>query len=626
MFPQDQEIFNILLASISEGVIIVDDNQTIVEVNNAAEVIFGYKTKELINKKLELLLPSNYHKSHDKHFNAFMKKGKPRAMAESRDIFGLKKSGDIIAIEVQLNPFYIYHKHYVMALIKDISQRKETEKDLMLKSSALQSANNGVVITDAQKKDNPIIYFNPAFQRLTGYSSKEILNHNCRFLQGKDRDQEPLKKLREAIDKGESCQVTLRNYKKDGTLFWNDLYIMPITNKKGVLTHFIGIQNDVTKRRKAEAERNHFSNIFHESLNEIYVFDAQTLKFTNANFGAQKNIGYSLKELRTMTPLDIKPNYTEAQFRKEIEVLNNENVDKIEFESLHQRKSGSTYPVRVHLQRTILGDRELYVAIILDITEQKNYTEKLEKTVLERTKELSVALASEKELNELKTKFLSLVSHEFKTPLSAIQTSAILLGKYQLEEQQPKRDKHIKIISDKIVFLNNIINDFLSLEKLEKGKVNYTFTNFKLSKVMNEVVYNSNMLLKEGQKINYPENIEDISMDQDEKILELALTNLVNNAIKYSSEHSIIDIEITQNKEVTIFKVKDNGIGIPEKDQKNIFERYFRAENVLLTQGTGIGLNIVKEHVENLNGTIYFESTEQKGSVFTIELPNKAKT
>lgn len=626
MFPQDQQIFNILSDSISEGVIIVDDNQTIVEINAAAEVIFEYKKEELIKKKLNLLLPSNYHKSHDTHFNTFIKKGKKRAMGESSDIFGLRKSGDIIAIEVELNPFTIYHKHYVMALIKDVSQRKQMEKDLMLKSSALQSANNGIVITDAQKEDNPVIYFNPAFQRLTGYSSKEILNHNCRFLQGKDRDQEPLKKLREAIDKGESCQVTIRNYKKDGTLFWNDLYIMPIINKKGVLTNFIGIQNDVTKRKKAEAERNHFSNIFHESLNEIYVFDAKTLKFTNANYGAQKNIGYNLKELRNMTPVDIKPNYNETQYRKEIKVLDNKNVDKIEFETIHQRKSGSTYPVSIHLQRTKLGERELYVAIVLDITEQKNYTEKLEKTVFERTKELSVALASEKELNELKTKFLSLVSHEFKTPLSAIQTSAILLGKYQLENQQPKRDKHIKTISDKIVFLNNIINDFLSLEKLEKGKATYKFTTFKLSKVINEVVYNANMVLKEGQKINYPENIDDISLYQDEKILELALTNLVNNAIKYSSEHAIIDIEIVQNKEVTIFKVKDNGIGIPEKDQKNIFQRYFRAENVLLTQGTGIGLNIVKDHVENLNGNIYFESTEQKGSVFTIELPNKAKT
>jgi signal transduction histidine kinase len=235
------------------------------------------------------------------------------------------------------------------------------------------------------------------------------------------------------------------------------------------------------------------------------------------------------------------------------------------------------------------------------------------------------ALKKEKELNELKTKFLSLVSHEFKTPLSGVLTSAMLLGKYKLTEQQEKRDKHIKTISDKVHYLNNILNDFLSIEKLETGKISYKFSTFKVSKVVNEVVYNANMLLKEGQKINYPENIDDYSMFQDEKTVELALSNLVHNAIKYSSENTIIDFQIKQDKINTTFKIKDNGIGIPIHDQKLIFNRYFRAENALLTQGTGIGLNIVKSHLENLGGTIYFESEENKGSLFTFIIPNKAK-
>src|SRR5690606_28946007 len=109
---------------------------------------------------------------------------------------------------------------------------------------------------------------------------------------------------------------------------------------------------------------------------------------------------------------------------------------------------------------------------------------------------------------------------EFKTPLSGILTSAMLLGKYKLTEQQEKRDKHIKTISDKVHYLNNILNDFLSIEKLETGKINYKFSTFKVSKVVNEVVYNANMLLKEGQEIKYPENIDDYSLFQDEKCLE----------------------------------------------------------------------------------------------------------
>jgi len=500
MSQQDQEIFNILLGSISEGVIIVDENQNIVEINASAEVMFGYTNKELLKQSLNILIPKNYHAKHDVHFKDFVEESKSRPMGHGSDIFGAKKDGSVFPIEASLNPFRIYNRNYIMALILNVKERK-----------------------------------------------------------------------------------------------------------------------------KLEQEKSHLAKIFEESLNEIYVFDAKTLKFINANHGAQKNIGYSLEELVMMTPLDIKPDYNKSKFREKVQLLKKENIEKIEFETIHQRKSGSTYPVNIHLQRSKLGDKNVYVAIILDITEQKNYTEKLEKTVEIRTQELQIALAAEKELNDLKTKFLSMVSHEFKTPLSGILTSTMLLNKYNSTEQQDKRKKHIDTISDKVHYLNTILNDFLSVEKLEKGKVNYNFTDFKLSKVLNEVIYNANMLLKDGQKINYPENIDDMSLYQDEKILELALSNLTYNAIKYSSENTIIDIDISQNETTTIFKIKDNGIGIPEKDQKNIFNRYFRAENALLMQGTGIGLNIVKNHLENLNGSIIFESKEHKGSTFIIELPNKAQ-
>ncbi|NNE32447.1 MAG: PAS domain S-box protein [Winogradskyella sp.] len=499
MFQRDQEIFNILLDSISEGVVVVDQQQIIVEVNNAAELMFGYNEDELSGKPLNILIPTNYHAKHKTHVNNFVKENRQRRMGHGRDIFGAKKDGSTFPIEASLNPFRIYGNNYIMALVIDITERK-----------------------------------------------------------------------------------------------------------------------------KLEQEKTHLAKIVLESLNEVYVFDAKTLKFINANHGAQKNIGYSLDELNTMTPLDIKPNYTEAQFRKELEKLEDNHIEKIDFETVHKRKSGSTYPVSVHLQRSQLGDKEVYVAIVIDITEQKNYTKKLEKTVEVRTEELKTALAAEKELNDLKTKFLSMVSHEFKTPLSGILTSTMLLSKYKLTEQQDKREKHIKTITDKVQYLNTILNDFLSVEKLEKGKINYKFSTFKLSKVLNEVIYNANMILKEGQQINYPEHIDDISIHQDEKIVELALSNIIYNAIKYSSENTSINIEISQNDDTTIFKVKDNGIGIPKNDQKNIFNRYFRAENAVLMQGTGIGLNIVKDHLENLNGKISFKSKENEGSTFVIELPNSA--
>ncbi len=529
--------------------------------------------------------------------------------------------GTILNVEVKLKPFSIYDKIYAIALIKDVTSYKEIEIDLMLKSKALQSASNGILITDALQPDNPIIFYNEAFQLLTGYSDKEILHKNCRFLQGDDINQRSLNKLRKAIKEGKSCQALLRNYKRDGTMFWNDLYISPIKNNKGVVTNFIGVQNDVTKRMRYEEERNHLAKIFDESLNEIYVFESKTLNFLNANIGAQKNIGYTIEELKKMTFLDIKPDNEVQDFKRHIDLLLKPHVEKVEYETIHQRKDGTTYPVDVHLQLSELGEKSVVVAIISDITDRKNYTNKLERTVAERTDQLLIALNKQKELNELKTKFLALVSHEFKTPLSGILTSTMLLKKYTKEKDQKKREKHLATISEKVHYLNSILTDFLTIENLETGSFNYNFNQFKLSKVIDEVVYNANMIMTPAQHIKYPDHIDHINLYQDEKIVELVLSNVLNNAIKYSPKNSTVELYVTEDGESVTIEVKDKGIGIPKHDQVKIFERYFRAENVLNIKGTGIGLNIVKTHLANLGGTISFKSEENQGSTFTICLP-----
>lgn len=625
MFRQAEDISSILLEAISEAVVIVDNHQNIAQVNTAAETIFGYEKDELISKDLNVLLPSNYHKILSVHFKAFFKTGTRTRITDSKNIFGIKKNGDIIELDIELIPFSIYNKTFVMALISDITEQKETERKLMIKSRALESATNGIIITDTLRHGNPVIYCNAAYQDLTGYVSNDILNHSCRFLKGTEDDKETIEKLKKAIENGESYRAILRNYKKDGSLFWNELFIMPITNEDGLVANFIGIHQDITERKQEEEERNHLSTIFDRSLNEIHVFDTQTLKFINVNYGAQRNLGYTMKELAKMTPIDITPYKNEAEFREIVDVLLKKNVEKLEVESVHRRKDGTTYPVETHLQLSNLGEKQVFVAIILDITERKNYTAKLERIVEERTQQLNEVLNKEIEVNQLKTKFLAQLSHEFKTPLSAILTSALLLSKYQMTEQQSKRDKHIKTITEKAHILNNILNGFLSIEKFETGKLSYRYSYFKISKIVDEVIYNARMLLKEGQQIKYTEKSEELSLYQDEKIIELILSNLIHNAIKYSPEHSSIYLDIDQNDQITTFKIMDTGIGIPKKDQNNIFERYYRAENVINTEGTGIGLNIVKNHLEYLDGSIYFESEEQQGSTFTVSIPNKAK-
>ncbi len=621
VFQKNGDMFNLLSEGVSEGIIVVNEKQTIVATNSATNEMFGYEGEELVNQSLNILIPTKYRHGHSGHFNNFTQRGEKRKMAEGRELYGLRKNGEEFPIEAGLNPFDLYGNTYVMALVMDVSSRKAIEKDLNLKSKALGSAINGITITDVRLADNPVIYLNSAFEKLTGYTKKELLNKNLRFLQGQDTDQPGVKELHNAVMKGESCEVEIRNYKKDGNLFWNKISVTPIKDSYGTVTHFVGIQNDITDRIEAEEERNHWNRIFEESLNEIYILDAKTLKFISANQGAQKNLGYSLKELQQLTPLDLKPEYDIASFKKLISPLFSGKEEKITFETVHLRKDRSKYPVEVHLQRSFIGHQKVLISIILDITDRKNYTEKLERKVAERTKQLRQALEKEKELNELKTRFLSLVSHEFKTPLSSILTSITLLAKYTNTDQQQKRDKHITTIKSKVKYLDTILNDFLSIERLETGKVKYKLEQFPLSKMINQVIYDANLLLKSGQTINYPDDIDDITITFDEKIFELILSNLVHNAIKYSPENTTIDLQVIKGNDSLQLIVNDQGIGIPETEQKFIFNRYFRANNALLNQGTGIGLNIVKQHLENLRGTISFTSKENDGSTFVVEIP-----
>jgi PAS domain S-box-containing protein len=494
------------------------------------------------------------------------------------------------------------------------------EKSTDIIETIFDSVSEGIIIVNREQQ---IVATNASANEMFGYGKEELTEQPLNRLIPQRYHKGHGAHFNSFMDRSDKRQMgigrDLYGSRKDGTQFPVEAGLSPFTIE-GV--HYVmALIIDITERKKAEQELTHWAHVFNESLNEIYTFDAKTLSFINVNQGALKNIGYTLEELQQKTPAEIKPDFTEAQFNKLLQPLADGTEAKLQFETRHERKDGSIYPVEVHLQLSSLADRAVFVAIILDITERKNYTATLEKTVKKRTQQLTEALEKEKDLNELKTKFLSLVSHEFKTPLSGILSSATLAGKYTQSEQQAKREKHLKTIQNKVKYLNNIINDFLSIERLESGKVSYKYSTFPLSKVVNEVIYDANMLLKNEQRINYPQDIDDIVIEFDEKILELALTNIVHNAIKYSPENSVIDIRVEVKKDGLTLEIKDEGMGIPQKEQKFIFDRYFRAENALLNQGTGIGLNIVKSHLENLGATVTFTSKEGHGSSFVIHLP-----
>ncbi|APG59126.1 PAS domain-containing sensor histidine kinase [Christiangramia salexigens] len=401
-----------------------------------------------------------------------------------------------------------------------------------------------------------------------------------------------------------------------------------------------------------------FNVLFEAASEGIIVVDAKQ-NVVASNSASERMFGYNEGELINQ-PLDIliPKKYHHSHHGHFSKFLDNSEKRQMGHgrDLYGVKKDGTMFPVEAGLNPFKMEGKDYVMSMVIDISVRKETQQqirelnnRLEDKIKVRTRELSKlveelqklnldledeikkrkeaekkiknALQKEKELNELKTKFLSLVSHEFKTPLSGILTSATLAEKYIKDEQQDKRQKHLGTIRNKVHYLNNILNDFLSIERLDSGRGQYKYSNFSLKKLVNEVVYNANITLKEGQEIKYTNDIEDIDLYQDEKIIELILSNLLGNAIKYSPENTLIQFRIKLDSENVVFEIEDEGMGIPKKDQKHIFERYFRAENALLDQGTGIGLNIAKTHLENLGGSIKFESQENKGTVFTVAIP-----
>ncbi len=322
-----------------------------------------------------------------------------------------------------------------------------------------------------------------------------------------------------------------------------------------------------------------------------------------------------------------------------------------------KRKDGSMFPFRLAVSEVVLNDRIIFTGIIHDLsdvttaqTEIEKLNKELEQKVIQRTRELEdvvnkllqtntalqaqiskrkiieeklvkneqdlkAALETEKELNTMKSRFVSMASHEFRTPLTSILSSANLLTRYTETEQQEKREKHINRIKNAVNNLTGILNDFLSLSKLEEGHVRATPSNLQLNTLLEEIKDDTSIILKENQDILI-ENREDVSLFTDEHILRNIIFNLVSNAIKYSEDNIVIRVS-KHDGEVRI-DIIDKGMGISEADQKHLFTRFFRASNVANIQGTGLGLTIVKRYVDILHGKVFYESTYGKGSVFTI--------
>lgn len=373
---------------------------------------------------------------------------------------------------------------------------------------------------------------------------------------------------------------------------------------------------NLRKRRTAEkdlekSERRFSLLVQHIKDYAIFMVDPQG-KVMTWNRGAEQIKGYQATEVIGQ---HVSIFYTAGEIEK------GEPQDNLQraaaegsFESIgiRKRKDGSEFYADVVLtcMRDEKGEITGYVKITKDISVQMRADE-----------EIKNALQREKDLNEMKSRFVTLASHEFKTPLSVILSSTSLIAKYVLTTDQDQRMRHIQRIKSNVKNLRNILNDFLSLEKLEEGVVRNNPVATDPLELAREVMADIEQSCEHGQRVTLETSGAPYIVMVDEMLLRNVLNNLLSNAVKYSPGQSLVRFSLEFLPDNIRYIVADSGIGIPIEEQSHLFERFFRASNTGGIGGTGLGLSIVKKYLDLMNGKMQLSSEPGKGTVFTITIP-----
>jgi PAS domain S-box-containing protein len=410
-------------------------------------------------------------------------------------------------------------------------------------------------------------------------------------------------------------------------------------------------------QRRFSYEKAHMTSLFENATEGILLTDKEG-KIVLVNPAAEKMFGYLQYELigKNVEKL-MPPRFADKHYHlREGYYAHPGNRSMGIGRDLYAcRKDKTEFPVEISLSHYRQNNEPFVIAFIVDITTRKEIEKnllrqkielekissdirrlnsELEGKVEERTqilkealirleqsqKELNASLDKERQLNEIKSRFVSMASHEFRTPLSTILSSATLVSKYKTTDENEKRDKHIFRIRDSVNHMNELLEDFLSLGKLEEGKVGITASVFPVKDFVEDIVEEMKVQMKPGQDIDTVISGE-ANFKTDKRMLKNILLNLVSNAIKFSADGKMIRLECTCATDKLTLRVLDEGLGIPDEDKQHLFTTFFRAKNVSNIQGTGLGLPIVKRYVNLLHGEIIMDSKLGEGTSFTVTLP-----
>jgi len=491
-----------------------------------------------------------------------------------------------------------------------------------------KSIEEGLVITN---KERDIVYVNKRALELFGYQQHELLGEKIEILIPPQYHGNHSKHVQKYAVKPEKKRMgagrVLASQKKDGSTFYSEISLnhIDIVSKK----YFVALITDVSKRVHAENKIKELNTRLEEKVSirtkelekSKLLYTAVAQNFPNGTINVfDKDLNYIFAEGKELLKYGVTSekligtSYL-ARLPKTIRRSMNTKLQKvfdgkkIEFEIQIESSYFSISAVPLFNN---LNEIDSILVVETNITSQKNASQKLKASLLK-----------EKEINEMKSNFVSMASHEFRTPLSTIMSSVSIINTYINKGKLEGTQKHIKRIKSSVNGLTSILNDFLSTDKLESRKVAPNLTTFNYSTFKTNITEELQALCRQDQTIISSINVENVEINSDQDIIKNILYNLVSNAIKYSEEGQEIIINSAIYEDELVMEVLDFGIGIPQNEQKHLFNRFFRAKNTVNIKGTGLGLNIVQSYLDLLKGNITFDSEENIGTSFIVKIPLK---
>jgi len=459
---------------------------------------------------------------------------------------------------------------------------------------------DGIIVVNSK---GVIQTFNPAAEFLFGYQSEEVIGKNISQLMPEPfrsaHDSYVQNYLNSGISKvlGNSREVA--GQRKDGSTFAMELTVSEMAIKGEVM--FTGIVRDISERKAATEELNRFKHTLDNTLDMIFMFDEETMRFNYLNAGAIQSMGYSQDELLGMHPYDIKPDFTKEVFLHFIAPLISGEQQVLHFETVHRKKSGEDFPVEIFLQ-LIPGESSSgrFIAIVRDITERKK-------------------------VDKMKSEFISTVSHELRTPLTSIRGAVgLVLGNSsdQLSEKNKQMLEMAKRNSERLTLL---INDILDLEKIQSGQLKFDFQNIDLIDLARQSLDdNEGYARNHDVSLELSSSLKNANVFADPHRILQVFANLISNAVKYSPKKDKVLLTISEQTENFRVSVKDFGEGIPHEFRTQIFQRFAQADSSSTREksGTGLGLSISKLIIEQHGGAIDYESEIGEGTMFYFDLPS----